>query len=252
MSDQNPFLIPDNAKPGAGQGTPVGRSVDAGRAIEWLKQGWEYFMKNPGVWIAMAVILLVIYFVLGMIPFLGFLASSLLAPVLTAGMLIGCKSLADGGELRIDQLFAGFKQNVGNLVVVGVLNLVGFFLIGLVVAFLVGGAALTGGMIGQGRGAGVAAGGFMLAMLVAFALSVPLLMAIWFAPALVVFRDVGPLEAIKASFAACLNNIVPFLVYGVITFVLFFIAVLPLGLGLIVLMPVILGSIYAAYVEIFE
>lgn len=252
MSEQNPFLAPDSPQSGAGRHSTTARSVDAGRGIEWLKQGWQLFLKNPGIWIAMTVVLLVIYVVLASIPVVGQLASTLLAPILTAGMLLGCKSLAEGGELRFEQLFAGFKHNVGNLVVVGVLYLVGWVLVLLVFFLVGGGAALTGGMIGHGTGVGVAAGGIMLAMLVAFALSVPLFMAVWFAPALVAFRDVAPLEAMKASFAACLTNIVPFLVYGVITLVLFFVAVLPFGLGLIVLLPVIVGSVYASYAEIFE
>ena len=54
----------------------------------------------------------------------------------------------------------------------------------------------------------------MLGLLVALALSLVVAMAIWFAPALVVLRDVAPVEAMKASFAACLKNTVPLLVYG--------------------------------------
>ena len=81
---------------------------------------------------------------------------------------------------------------------------------------------------------------------------VPLAMAVWFAPALVVFRNVAPLEAMKASFFACLKNIVPFLVYGVILFVLCIVAMIPFGLGMLVMMPVMMGSVYASYVEIFE
>ena len=56
----------------------------------------------------------------------------------------------------------------------------------------------------------------LLMVLVVMALSIPLAMAIWFAPALVVFHDLQPLDAMKQSFAGCLKNIVPFLVYGII------------------------------------
>ncbi|MBA3904416.1 MAG: hypothetical protein C0522_12225, partial [Rhodocyclaceae bacterium] len=148
--------------------------------------------------------------------------------------------------------FAGFRQNTGNLVMVGVFYLIGVAGV-MAITFLVGGgAALTGGMMGRGPGVGMAIGGFFLAMLIMLALMVPLAMAIWFAPALVIFRNVAPLEAMKASFFACLKNIVPFLVYGVILFVLGIIAMIPFGLGLLVLVPVMMGSVYASYVEIFE
>lgn len=228
------------------------RTVDPGRGVEWLKQGWELFLKNPGVWIAIAAILLVIVVVLGVVPVVGHLATNLLAPVFGGGMLLGCRALAQGGELKVDQLFAGFRENTGNLVLLGVIALVGTLLVGFVAAAIVGGRALSGAMIGEGAGIGVAAGGFLMGMLVFVALSVPLAMALWFAPSLVVFRGAAPIDAVKASFDACLKNIVAFLVYGLILFVLGVLAAIPLGLGFVLLLPVATGSVYAAYMDIFE
>jgi uncharacterized membrane protein len=228
------------------------RTVDAGRGVEWLKQGWDLFLKNPGGWIAIAVIALVIFVVLGLMPLVGQLAANLLAPVLGAGMLLGCRALVQGEELKVEHLFAGFRRNTGNLVLLGVIALVGGLLIGFVSFAIVGGGALSGAVIGQGTGVGVAAGGFLLGMLVFLALTVPLAMALWFAPALVVFRDAAPVDAVKASFEACLKNVVPFLVYGLLLFVLGVLAALPLGLGFVLLLPVAAGSVHAAYRDIFE
>lgn len=252
MSEQNPFLVPAGEQAATGGFDPAGRVVDAGRAIAWLQQGWGLFLKNPGLWIAITVILMVIVAVLGVVPLVGQLAINFLAPILGAGLLLGCRSLSQGGELRIDHLFAGFKQNTGNLVMVGVFYLIGMAAV-MVITFLVGGgAALTGGLMGHGAGAGIAFGGFFLAMLVMLILMVPLVMAVWFAPALVVFHDIAPLAAMKTSFAVCLKNTVPFLVYGVIALVLGVIAAIPLFLGLLVLLPVLVGAHYASYVDLFE
>ena len=55
----------------------------------------------------------------------------------------------------------------------------------------------------------------------------------------------------KASFSACLKNIVPFLVYGVMLFILAVVAMIPFGLGMLVLVPVIIASVYAAYRDVF-
>ncbi len=253
MSDENPFLVTGGGSSGQGGGfDPAGRNVDAGRGLEWLKQGWQLFVRNPGVWIAIAVILMVITIVLSFIPVVGSLLVNFLMPVFAGGILLGCKSLNDGGDIAIDSLFAGFKQNTGNLIMVGVFYLVGVVIITVLVFLIGGGAALTGGMIGRGPGMGMAMGGFILALLVMMVLLVPLAMAVWFAPALVVFRNIAPLDAMKASFSACLKNIVPFLVYGVILFVLCVIAMIPFGLGMLVMVPVMMGSVYASYVEIFE
>ncbi|MCC7059058.1 MAG: hypothetical protein IT508_02370 [Burkholderiaceae bacterium] len=244
--------MPSGEGSSGGNFDPSGRGVEAGRGIEWLKQGWQLFTKNPGIWIAIAVILMVIVIVLSFIPVIGSLAVNFLMPVFAGGILLGCKSLAEGGEFGIDTLFAGFKQNTTNLVLVGVFYLVGVVVIMILVFMIGGGAALTGGMMGRGPGIGMAVGGFFVARLVMLVLLVPLAMAVWFAPALVVFHDVAPLEAMKTSFSACLKNLVPFLVYGVILFVLCIVAMIPFGLGMLVMAPVMMGSLYASYVEIFE
>jgi uncharacterized membrane protein len=93
--------------------------------------------------------------------------------------------------------------------------------------------------------------GLVLGVLVALALAVPFAMAFWFAPALVVIHDLGAIEALKLSFLGCLRNIIPFLLYGIIAFVLFMVATLPLMLGWLVMIPVLFGSTYAGYKDIF-
>ena len=91
----------------------------------------------------------------------------------------------------------------------------------------------------------------LLAVLIMLALMLPVVMAIWFAPALVVFHERGAVEAMKESFAGCLKNIVPFLLYGVVLFVPAIVATIPLGLGWLVLGPVVAGSLYTAYRDIY-
>ena len=83
------------------------------------------------------------------------------------------------------------------------------------------------------------------------ALSLPVFMALWFAPALVFFNGMAPIAALKASFDACLKNTLAFLVYGLIVLVLDFFAALPVMLGFLVLIPVLAGSLYASYRDVF-
>ncbi len=118
---------------------------------------------------------------------------------------------------------------------------------------IAGGGAFMAMMMGSNPGMNVGAMGvsFLLAMLVVLALAVPLYMALWFAPSLIVFNNAKPVDAMKASFFACLKNIVPFLLYGVIMLVLCFIAAIPFGLGFLVLGPVAIASIYASYRDVF-
>jgi uncharacterized membrane protein len=82
-------------------------------------------------------------------------------------------------------------------------------------------------------------------------LMIPLLMAYWFAPALVMMHDIAPMAAMKASFRGCLRNIVPFIVYFFVMVVLAFVAMIPIGLGMLVWIPVAMASNYVGYRRIF-
>lgn len=231
------------------------RVVPAGNAFEWFKQGWAMFAANPGIWIALTVVLIVIIVALNIVPLIGPLAANLLTPLFTAGLLAACEKSAnsqDGAQsVEIGDLFAGFKRNAGSLAMLGVLYMLGMLAIFLVVAMLGGGSVAGGMMMGRPAGMGIAFGGIMLAMLLSLALSVPLFMAMWFAPALVYFNNMAPVDALKASFNACLKNLLVFLVFGVVAMILSFFAALPIGLGFLILIPVLAGALYVAYRDIF-
>ena len=90
----------------------------------------------------------------------------------------------------------------------------------------------------------------LLALLVFLALIVPVAMAIWFAPALIALNGMSAIDAMKLSFKACWVKIIPFLVYGLVLIGLSLLALLTLGLGYIVLLPVIYISYYTSYREV--
>jgi uncharacterized membrane protein len=55
----------------------------------------------------------------------------------------------------------------------------------------------------------------------------------------------------QESFFGCLKNVVPFLVYGLIGLVFAVLASIPVGLGWLVLGPVLIGSLFASYRDIY-
>jgi uncharacterized membrane protein len=255
--DNNPYASPtanvarDSGAEAMGGLIENGRAVDAGRGTAWLAEGFEIFRKAPGMWIAITLIFFIGAMVVGVIPVLGGLAVNLLMPVFAAGLLLGCRKLEQGEPLEINQLFEGFKENVGQLILIGVIYMAGVIVI-FGVVFVIGGASIFGAVMGGGRGLSVAAIGlFFIGMLIGLALLVPLAMAVWYAPALVVFHQQEAIAAMKQSFFGCLKNIVPFLIWGVIVFACSIIATIPAGLGFLVLWPVMIGSLYVSYKEIF-
>jgi uncharacterized membrane protein len=62
----------------------------------------------------------------------------------------------------------------------------------------------------------------------------------------------SPGTALKASFFACLRNWLPFLIYSLVLLFLGMVAAIPFGLGFLVLIPVLAGSVYTAYRDIFH
>jgi hypothetical protein len=227
------------------------RAVGAGQGWAWIADGFGLFKKAPGIWIALVVVLIVIMVVLRLIPFVGAAAAVLLMPALTGGLMLGCEAQQQGGTLELRHLFEGFKEHTGNLIALGALNIVALIIVLIPVFVIVGVGAAVGVMQGDATGAVAMGGSFMLAMLVFLALIVPVAMALWFAPALVVLRGLAPVAAIRESFVGCLKNIIPFLIYGVVMLVLSVLATVPILLGWLVLGPVAIASIYTAYRDIF-
>lgn len=230
------------------------RTVAAGRGWEWMVEGFRIFRKQPLTWIALVVVMVVIWFASLLLPLIGPLTVNLVSPVLFAGLMLACRTTDEDGEPEFSQLFAAFKTHASPLVTVG-----GVYLIGNIVAvgviFGVGGGAALPALLGQ-TGTDIetlraALRGLLLGMAMGMAVFIPILMAVWFAPLLIVFHDTPPMEAMKLSFAACWRNTMPLLIYGVATLVLGIIASIPLMLGLIVLLPVLVCSIYASYKDIF-
>jgi len=76
-------------------------------------------------------------------------------------------------------------------------------------------------------------------------------MAMQFAPMLVYFRNVPPLQAMRLSLRAFLHNVGPMLVYGLTFMLLAILATLPMMLGWLILLPLVFTSLYASYSDIF-
>jgi len=230
---------------------PHGRGVPFENGWSWLAAAWSIFKRAAGVWIGMIVVLCLILIVLGVVPILGAVASILAGPVFTGGLMLASRTTDQGGEPQFTQLFGGFKHRFGSLIGVGVLYLVGFAAILFIATVVTGGSILTVIHATTPEEVMAAGAGLLLAALIFFALLIPLLMAVWFAPALIVFHDVGSVAAMRASFSGCLRNMMPFLLYGIVWFIASIIASIPLGLGWLILGPVTAASIYTAYKDIY-
>ena len=237
------------------------RAVEAGRGTSWWSEAWRLFVAAVGPWILIVVIWVVIQICLSLIPFVGHLATQVLTPVFVGGLMLGCRAADRGEALGVNHLFAGFSSHAGPLLVVGLIYTALEVLVILIVGailFVSFGAAVLEQLfqLQDPLSAGAALGKMlyvlMIAALLFLALTLPLIMAVWFAPALVVLRGAEPWTAMKLSFSGCLKNVVPFLLYGLVGIPLAVVASMPLMLGWFVLGPVAIASVYTSYCDIFE
>jgi len=232
------------------------RANGAGAGWDWIAQGWKIFARAPLMWVISIVVLFIAAVIINLVPFIGSLAFQLLQGVIAGGFMVACHSLSRGGDFELEHLMAGFKRNFTSLLLLGVFLVVGGLLIMLVLMMFVGATVVSvfmgGGNTDQAIAAiAASATTMLLGALVALALTIPMLAAYWFAPALVILNDMKPVAALKESFFGSFRNFVPFLVYGIIMTVLAVIAAIPFGLGMLVWIPLAVTSTYAAYRGIF-
>lgn len=240
---------------------PLLRSLPAMRGWQWLIEGFRLFLRAPLIWIIFTLILFVTVELAARAPALGALLL-LFYPLFLAGLMLACADLEQGRTLDFVRLSAALRRNPARLTTIGGVYLVGQLLI-MWAMVLIGGEQmdlLAAGQVEQADPEALVAafGAIMSALLAGMALSIPLLMAVWFSPLLVVFEDLPAMAAIRLSIRACWVNTLPFLVFGLIAIGIIIVAILPFGManpqfnpGIWIATPFLLPSIYASYRDIF-
>jgi len=234
------------------------KTVDSGRGVGWVGDGWNLVKGQLGAWILLVVVYLVIEIVLQIIPFVGGIVAALISPGLVAGMFLAARYSDEGKTVDLNLLFQPLmeQRTRGSLLTLGAMAIVFSIVIALIFVAMLGGAVglsedagsadaeamLMSGMMGVGFG------GMLLMLLLVAVYS----MAMWFAAPLVLFAGVAPIEAMKISFKAVLANWLPALVFGLLVIVLGVVASIPLLLGWLLLMPVLFAAMYVSYKEVFD
>ena len=234
----------------------IPRKVTARQGWQWVLEGFRLYRRNPLLLSAAFGLLFGVVMALGLIPVVGNSLSELASPLMVAGFMAAYRALDEGRELELPQLLAGVQGAAIPLMAVGAVQLLGALLIGKVMLAMgfdpeAVMAAAKGGntspaemqaMLNQA----------MPAVLTGLALFTPLIMATWFAPALILFGGARPAVALGVSLKALVRNWAAMLVNSFALGMLLFVAALvPMLLGLLVAMPVLFGSLYASYQAIF-
>jgi uncharacterized membrane protein len=236
------------------------RKLNAARGWTRIKHGYQLIMRNPLMSIAIALICALALFTVLKMPVLGPLLAVMLIPIIMAGYMRVCRALEEEEKVELAHVFEGFKKHTVRLAALG-----GFLMLGMLVSSMV--MVLVGGeplrtLLENVNVANdpqllvdammTAGSGVAFSLMVGFAMICVLMLAFQYAPMLVFFDNLAPLDALRASLAGSVRNLVPYVVYNLILQIIALVlGLLPYNVGLIVLLPLGLTSLYVSYRNIF-
>ena len=191
----------------------------------WLQIGAVIFAARPFFWLGVSTVLLFIFYFLF---FYAFLFAVILLPNVWSFYVLTAFLIANDYKIKIyfDFLLILF-QSIFAVVALLLFYFFDFFVSDLVILFVLKCFI------------------FVLIMFSFF-------LCFSFAPILILKHHLDVLMAIKSSTAAIFKNYKAFLILFIFIGILFFVAFLTAGLALVIILPILAGTFYAAYNDIFE
>jgi len=221
------------------------------QAKNWLINGWRLFKKKPLTWIFM-ILIFNIFIIVANSFFIGQFVVVLLFPVLAGGIFIAFDKNSKDEPIGLENLFSVFKNKLilKELLTVGLIGMAVVTLT-LVLQYLTG----TEYAIKQDSAKAVGTSdvykevseGSIFTSIVSLIWSC----ALFFGIPLIAINKESAIPALKNSLYVILANFVPFLVFFGMIVLLTIVSIIPVGLGLLVLIPVLFGAFYSVFKEVF-
>jgi hypothetical protein len=188
----------------------------ARRGFVWLRHSHAMFVQHRLAWIGLLLAYYVSLLVVDAVPWIGVFVAPVLKPVLSVGFLAAAWTQERGGKPSINMLLRGLRANLGALLPLGIVFIAGIS-IALGATALVDGGQLLDLLYGApSDDASSDATHHMqqvlgmprvqLAVLFGAVCALPTILALWWAPALVVFQDAGARIALRTSLRAAVVN----------------------------------------------
>lgn len=250
------------------------RCLPAGRGIGWLLAGFYLFRRNPPLLTALTITyLMLVQGIVMLLPGIGPLLLPVVLPMLTLIVANGCRLVDEGRAPGKETLLRGIAGNGVPMLRLGLLQLAGAIVV-MLIGFALGigheGDPLTT-MPTEG-GTPEEESAMLMALMQLMLLSLPLILAFWFAPFLTGWEGVPPLKALFFSTIASWRNwralgmfavgaiVIAGIVPGFILIAASKIAGVALPVAFVALRmvlvflvaPVLTASIYVSYRDIFH
>jgi hypothetical protein len=222
------------------------------RGPRWLRESFEIFRRKPFAWIGLCAGWLMLSLALLLVPFIGGVVANFLQPVFFASFSIAAFKQVAGEDIVMADLFSGFRRNMRALV-----NLGAILLIAEIAIFML--MALLGLPVASAAERDFTLKDYMESLkgkewilIVGFLLTAAVKGALWFAPPLIAFHDMAMAQAIRWSVYAAISNLGAMVFYGLALGALMIVGIIPWGLGLFLVIPLMAISTFVGYREVFE
>jgi hypothetical protein len=219
------------------------RAVAPSNAFAWYGEAMRLWRISPAMFAVLAAVSIAAELGLRLVPVAGPVITQIVLPLVECSMLYASLAADRGDKPRLRHLVAVLGASRRAQAAVVAASLIAF--VGQVLAA----RTLTDIdlMAPNGVGDNVSLAQVMLVVGAGILVSLP----VSFVAPIALFDDPGTRNAFRASFAAFSRNPLPLLVYGALSLGLFVFGIVTSGLGLLLALPWLAASSYAAWKDVF-
>ncbi|WP_237385270.1 BPSS1780 family membrane protein [Xenorhabdus sp. Sc-CR9] len=240
---------------------PDGQKIKVSTAIGSIGDAWDFISPKLGMWVLMGIIYSTINFGIMLIPYLGFILSSLLDPLFIAGIISICENQRITDKFELKRLFYGFRHKCGSLFLIGIV-VCGIKSLGYISAALIDGDDLFQVVFDdmysislyRNYDSTISVDESSLSFLSLFSIIIALFLSTaysWFAPTLIMLNNFSVKKALSTSLNSICKNLLGALLFFFFINLLIFVSSLPLLLGLLFTTPLRMASHYSSYRNVF-
>jgi uncharacterized membrane protein len=230
------------------------QDVPFSAGFTWIREAFDLFRAQPLGWISLLSAWALFSVLLTVVPFIGLPLMFILQPGLFAGFVLACRDQEMGKPVTIAHLFAGFQLAGRPLIQVGAIALFATTLlqIGLHYSGIFDSVKPTQDMKEMVETMQAAIRANMPIWLGAMLLQAVINGALWFTAALIAHQPMPATHAVRWSLFAFVGNFMPLFLFGVLLIALVMLAILPMGLGLLIYLPIYAIAHYTSFKSVFR
>ncbi|WP_108650543.1 BPSS1780 family membrane protein [Dongshaea marina] len=227
------------------------KGFGASHGLKWIGRSWGYFRMAPLVWISLLMLYMILVFFISRLPLsVDLLLLEILGFALMGFFVIGCRCCDHGRPFNLSALFSALKPYWFSFLKLGILSFL-FVLVAQEIWSLVGIDFSNGqqALLASIEKMGTEQNLMVILLVVVFALKS---MLFYFAVPLVIFSRYSIGQIMLLSIQGCLKNWSALLAYNIVFGCVVAISSIPMGIGLLVTIPMVYMAQFAAYKDIFE